>query len=223
MAGGSEATWRSLWRTTPACKEAWKAISAPVPTISSVEPPPMSTTRVGSRGRVLAGGADVGEPRLLLAVEHPRREREALAQLGDEGVAVGGVAHGAGRDRDDLLDACLSTDLHVVGDRLAGRLDRLGGELPREVDAAPEPGHPALPLDLDDAPARHVGDQQPRRVGADVDHRDPVGVPCHAGGTLERPARKAPAQPPDPHAAPPHVASMANRRGVEQPGSSSGS
>ena len=40
--GGSEAMWRSVWRTTPACSEAWKAISAPVPTISSVEPPPMS-------------------------------------------------------------------------------------------------------------------------------------------------------------------------------------
>ena len=42
--------WRSLWRTTPACSEVWKAISGPVPTISSVEPPPMSTTSVGSLG-----------------------------------------------------------------------------------------------------------------------------------------------------------------------------
>ena len=40
-------------------------------------------------GRVLGGGAEVGEARLLLAVEHPGREREALAQLGDEGAAVG--------------------------------------------------------------------------------------------------------------------------------------
>ena len=93
--------WRSVWRTTPACSEAWKAISAPVPTISSVEPPPMSITSVGSRGGPFGGGAQVGEARLLLAVEHPRREREALAQLGDEGVAVGRVADRAGRDRLD--------------------------------------------------------------------------------------------------------------------------
>ena len=76
-----------------------------VPTISSVEPPPMSITRVGSIGRPFGGGPEVGEPRLLLAVEDPGREREALAQLGDEGAAVGGVADGAGRDRVDLLDA----------------------------------------------------------------------------------------------------------------------
>ena len=101
--GGSEAMWRSVWRTTPACSEVWKEISAPVPTISSVEPPPMSTTRVGSRRRVLGGRAEIGEPRLLLAVEDPGREREALAQLGDEGAAVLGVADGAGRDRVDRL------------------------------------------------------------------------------------------------------------------------
>ena len=103
--------WRSLWRTTPACSEAWKEISAPVPTISSVEPPPMSITSVGSAGGVLGGGAEVGEARLLLAVEDAGREREALAQLGDEGAAVLGVADGAGRDRVDasvaqLLDRC---------------------------------------------------------------------------------------------------------------------
>ena len=58
-------------------------------------------------GRLLRGGAEVGEPRLLLAVEDPGREREPLAQLGDEGAAVGGVADGAGRDRVDRLGARL--------------------------------------------------------------------------------------------------------------------
>src|SRR6185436_8170087 len=59
--------------------------------------------------RSFEGRAGVGEPRLLVAVEDPGREREALAQLGDEGLAVGRVAHGAGRDRLDLLDAPLAT------------------------------------------------------------------------------------------------------------------
>ena len=102
--------------------------------------------------RLLRGGAEVGEPRLLLAAEHPRREREALAQLGDEGVAVGGVAHRAGRDRHDGVGFGLLVERHVVGDRLAGRLDRLRGELAGEVDATAEPRHPAAPLDLGDRP-----------------------------------------------------------------------
>ena len=56
-----------------------------------------------ARGAAARGGAQVGEARLLLAVEDPGREREALAQLGDEGAAVVGVADRAGRDRVDRL------------------------------------------------------------------------------------------------------------------------
>ena len=41
--------------------------------------------------RPFRGRPEVGEARLLLAVEDPRREREPLPQLGDEGVAVAGV------------------------------------------------------------------------------------------------------------------------------------
>ncbi len=57
-AGGSDGARRSVWRTTPACREVWKATSVPVPTISSVEPPPMSITTVGS-----AGGSSAVAPR----------------------------------------------------------------------------------------------------------------------------------------------------------------
>ena len=68
--------------------------------ISSVEPPPMSKTSSRPAGGAAGGGAEIGEPRLLAAVDHPRVEREALAQLGDEGAAVVGVTYGRGRDRD---------------------------------------------------------------------------------------------------------------------------
>ena len=151
----------------------------------------MSITRAGSGGGLFGGRAEVGEAGLLAAVEHLRGEREALAQLGDEGVAVGGVADRAGRDRHDLGDLRLLVQRHVVGDRLAGRLDRLGRELPGEVDAAAEPRHPAAPLDLGDPAAGDVGDQQSGRVGADVDDGDPVGVSLHGRGTLviRRPSR----------------------------------
>ena len=74
-------TWRSLWRTTPSCSEVWKSGSGPEPTISSVEPPPMSTTSVVARCRgLVAERAAVGEPRLLEAVDAPsRRARSARA------------------------------------------------------------------------------------------------------------------------------------------------
>ena len=131
------------------------------------------------------GGADVGQPGLLLAVEDPRREREPLAQLGDEGVAVVGVADGAGRDRIGLLDAGGVAGPDVLGDHPAGLLDRLRGQLPGEVDPAPEPGDPTLALEPIDAAVGDVGDEQAGRVGADVDHGDPGGAPWHGGGTLE--------------------------------------
>ena len=161
-------------------------------------------------GRVLAGGAEVGEARLFLAVEDAGREGEALAQLGDEGAAVGGVAHGAGRDRVDVLDPGLAADRDVVGDRRAGRLDRLGRELARRGrrrGPAGSPGSAARPRSP--APRRRR-----RSAAASSWSRCRSPPPCespsiHAGGTLETTAH--------------HVASMALRRGVEQPGSSSGS
>ncbi len=101
-----------------------------------------------------AGGAEVGEARLLLAVEDAGREREALAQLGDEG-ARRWRRRGRrwSRSRRPSRRPAPRQIADVVGDRLAGRLDRLGGELPGEVDAPAQPRHPALPLDLA-SPAR---------------------------------------------------------------------
>ena len=74
--------------------------------------------------------------------------REALSQLGDEGVAVGGVADGAGRDRRDALGALLLIERDVVAYRRADVLDRITGELVGEVDPAPELGDGVAPLDL---------------------------------------------------------------------------
>ena len=182
--GGSEAMWRSVWRTTPACRETWKSISEPVPTIELGRAAADVDDQRRLAGRILGGGAEVGEAGLLAAVEHLRREGEALAQLGDEGVAVGGVADGARRDRHDVGHLRLLVQRHVVGDRLARRLDRLRRELSGEVDAAAEPGHAAAPLDLGDPAAGDVGDQEAGRVRADVDDGDPVGVGLHGRGTL---------------------------------------
>ena len=118
------------------------------------------------------GRAPVGEVRLLVAVEDLGRKVEALAQLGDEGAAVGGVADGARRDRRDRPRSQLLVARDVVGDRLADVLDRLHRELPGEVDAASQPRHPGPPVDLRDAGAADVGHQQPGRVCSDVDDGD---------------------------------------------------
>ena len=75
--------------------------------------------------RRLGGGTEVGQPRLLLAVEDPGREREPLPQLGDEGAAVVGVADRTGRDRVDRLGAELLEDPDVTPDRGTDVLDRL--------------------------------------------------------------------------------------------------
>ena len=68
--GGSVARWRSVWRTTPACVETWKLTSSPLPTTSSVDPPPTSMTTVG----VVSPGA-----RSLVA---PRKVRRASSSPG---------------------------------------------------------------------------------------------------------------------------------------------
>ncbi len=130
-------------------------------------------------GGVLGGGAEVGEVRLFGAVEDASGEVEALAQLGDEGAAVAGVADGAGGDRVDLSDAEVGDRRQVLADRAAGVLDRLRRQVAGEVDAAAEPGYPAAPLHRRDAAAGDVGDEQAGGIGADVDHGDAAGAVRH--------------------------------------------
>ena len=88
----------------------------------------MSKTRVVSSPGALRGRAEVGQVGLLLAGEQPGVQPEALAQLGDEGLAVVGVADGAGRDRQHPLGAELLVAGLVVGDHLADVVDRVGAE-----------------------------------------------------------------------------------------------
>ena len=113
----------------------------------------MSITSVLSRRRPAGDRAEVGQPRLLVAVEDAGVEREALAQLGDEGAGVLGVPDRAGRDREDPLGLERLVGLDVLADGAADILDRLGGELARRVDAAPEPGHGRAPLQLLTSPS----------------------------------------------------------------------
>ena len=112
-------------------------------------------------------GSAVGQPGLLAAAEDARVEREALAQLGGEGARVVGVANGARRDRGHSLRSQLLVAADVVADRAADVVDRVGRELARRVDAAAQPRHAALALDLG-----HL-------VVADVRHEEAGGVRSH--------------------------------------------
>ena len=106
-------------------------------------------------------------------LEDPGVEREALAKLGDEGVRVAGVSHRRGGDRRHALGAERLVDLDVLADDAGDLVDRVGGQIPGEVDAAAQPRHRAAPLDLAHAPAVDVGHEQPRGVGAHVDDGNP--------------------------------------------------
>ena len=121
-------------------------------------------------------GAEVGEPRLLGAVDDPGVDREPLAQLGEEYGRVLGVADGARSERDDPVGLERLVDRDVLADRLADGFDRLGRELVAGVDAAPEPGDGRATLELGDGPVLDLGDQQPGRVRPHVDDRDSHSV-----------------------------------------------
>ena len=180
----------------------------------------------GRLGRgLLRGGAEVGEPRLLLAVEDPGREREALAQLGDEGAAVLGVADGAGRDRVDRLGPELLAEWRRTR-RSPRRPSSIASAESRPERSTPRPSRVTVLR-------RSTGDTRPRR------RRRPAAAPSWCRRRSPRPcgsplpwrrhsrasrSREVPAQTcPPPSTDPPHCYHQQHRRGVEQPGSSSGS
>ncbi len=149
----------------------------PVPTISSVEPPPMSKTRVFLVG-ALGGRPQVGEVGLLLAGEKLGVEVEALAQLGDEGIAVAGVADGAGRDRHHPLGAQLLIAGPIVGDHVAD----VARSRPRRGSWLWSTPRPRLVTVVrrstsSTSPASTSPISSPGRVGADVDYGYPHRLP----------------------------------------------
>ena len=120
--------------------------------------------------------AEIGEVALLLAGEQARVEPEALAELGDERLAVDGITDGARGDRHDPLRAHLLVASLVAGDDGADVIDCVRADHPGVVDAAAHVRHRGPALDLAHGRALDVGDQQAGGVGADVDHRNPHRV-----------------------------------------------
>ena len=125
-------------------------------------------------GSALARRAAEGQPRLLSAGDDPRVEPVARrAHAREEVLAVGRVAHGAGEHGDGPLGSLPFDDRLVLGERgeharhgvvaqQAGLAEPVAEA--RDLRAALALGQRAVGGD--------VGDEQPRRVGADVDDGD---------------------------------------------------
>jgi hypothetical protein len=151
-----------VWRTTPICAELGRAAA-------DVDHEQLRVIVRRPRG----GRAGVGRRGLLVAAQRAALEPEAVAHGGGELRAVGGVAHGRGHHggarhgvvRRDLRRVALQRGEHAPLRLLAQPAGRL--------DALAQARDGRLPHALRDRVAGvHVGDQQARRVRADVDDRD---------------------------------------------------
>ena len=122
------------------------------------------------------GRAGEGEPRLLLAGEQPRREAVAPLDLAEEGLAVLGVPHGAGRDAEDALGAELLDPPAVLAEDVADARDREGEEPPARVDALAEARDLLAALECVERAVADVRDQEPRGVRAEIHGRNTHGA-----------------------------------------------
>ncbi len=142
---------------------------------SSVDPPPMSTTSVGVSS---LGSRSLVAPRKVSCAscspdEHVRLDAVSIAHHPSELLAVGSVAYGAGQHGDRLVDAGRVHQRAVGVERVEHALHGVVAQPAVGVDPGSQPRDLRPPLQLGvDAPVLHVGDQQPRGVGPDVDDGD---------------------------------------------------
>ena len=145
----------SVSRTEPTSR-----LTARSRVISSVDPPPTSSTSVP-----FGDFADALERqrRLLLAAEQPRREAVAPLDLAEERLAVLGVADGARRDREHALGAERLGLAAVVGEHVAHARDRQRQQAAPRVHALAETRDLLPQRHLVHAPVVDVRDEEPRR------------------------------------------------------------
>ena len=148
-----------------------RAASEPVVT-SSVEPPPMSITRVPAPSGAVGGDAAQHQLRLLATVEQARREAVAPLDLAEERLAVVRVADGARPDGEDALGAERLGLAPIVDEHVADAGDRGGEEDAAPVDRLAEPRDHPPAHDLVQQAVLDVGDEQAGGVGAEVDGGD---------------------------------------------------
>ena len=110
--------------------------------------------------------------RFLVAGEQLRDEAVAPFHLAEEGFAVLRVAHRARGGGECPLGAERLERAPVVREDVAHARDGEGEEAAARVDALAQPRDARLAMQLIDPAVGDVGDEQPRRVRAEVDGRD---------------------------------------------------
>src|SRR4051794_22542482 len=110
-----------------------------------------------------------GQPGLVLAGEQSRLEAVAPLDLAEEGLAVLCVADGAGGDRQSALGAERLGLAAEVREDIADARDRSGEQALALVDALAEACDLEASNDLGQATVLHVGDEESRRVRAEID------------------------------------------------------
>src|SRR5438552_16494276 len=109
----------------------------------------------------------------LLAVEHAYVETRLTLHAMQKVIAVASVTHGTRRDRFDSLGTELARQRCHTRDRLDGAGHRVVIEDAGLTEARREPRRGLHFVDdLNAATGRHVGDDLPNGVRADVDCRD---------------------------------------------------
>ena len=91
----------------------------------------------------------------------------------EELLAVDRVPTGGGGDDPDALSSEVGDPLPEAGEYLDGSAHRLLAQPPLPIDALSQPGDSRVPLHLVETPVDLVGDEEPHRVGSDVNGCDP--------------------------------------------------
>ena len=168
--GGSECRCRSCRRTEPMSIECADS-GASVPRISSVDPPPMSTTSTGlGRRPQVADRAVVRERRLLGPGDHLGSDAQPLADplANTSPLAASRVAEVAQNRIRSGGPAVRRDQCGVLVDRRERPLERLVGQPAGPVHALAQPDQPHLAH----RHVRQLADQQLDGVGAAVDRGD---------------------------------------------------
>jgi hypothetical protein len=102
----------------------------------------------------------------------PGREAVAPLDLAEEGLAVLGVSDRAGCEHEHPLGAEPLELAAVAGEDVADARDRRRQQFSPLVDALAEPRDRRFARGLVDAPVLDVRNEQPSRIGAEIDHSD---------------------------------------------------
>ena len=136
----------------------------------------------------------IDQPRLLGPAYQIHLQAQLLLQRHQKIPAVGGLSHGAGGRRDDLLHPMAKGQIAIVAQGAESSLDRLGTEVTAMGIPFAEPGGGLLSQHhAETAQLRiHLCHQQVNRVGADVDRRHPTATGLLKVGGLNHRARQLP-------------------------------